>query len=86
MIDVDAAPAAPRPRLELDRAQVAHVVSADDVETLAADPAQIRRVLFSGKFLRQLFRDDGVLGHALLLPGVANQRSVIRKDGARPEC
>src|SRR5262249_56982768 len=48
-------------------AQVAHIVRADDVETFAAHPAQVRRVFFSGEFLRQLFRDDGVLGHALLL-------------------
>src|SRR5205823_3991288 len=71
MIDVDTAPAAPRPRLELDRAQVAHVMRADDVETFAADPAQIRRVLFGGKFLRQLVRDNSVLGHGLLLAVIA---------------
>jgi hypothetical protein len=86
MIDIDAAPAAPRPRFEIDGAQVAHVVRTDDVETFAADPAQIGRVLFGGKFLRQLFRDDGILGHGLLLPGVANQQSVIRKDRAHPGC
>src|SRR5207245_1652716 len=43
----------------------------DDVETFAAHPAQVGRILFGGEFLRQLFRDDGVLGHALLLPLIA---------------
>src|SRR5262245_63997196 len=44
VIDVDAGAAAPRPGLELDGAQVAHIVRADDVETFAAHPAQVRRV------------------------------------------
>ena len=79
VIDVDAGATAPRPRLELDGAQVAHVMRADDVETFAAHPAQVRRVFFGGEFLRQLFRDDGVLGHALLLAETAHRWSVMSK-------
>ena len=59
--------AAPRPGLQLDGVQVRHVVRADDVEALVAHPAGVGRLLLGGEFLRQLFRDDGVLGHALLL-------------------
>src|SRR6516165_8981629 len=60
-------------------AQVAHVMRADDVETFAAHPAQVRRVFFGREFLCQLFRDDGVLGHALLLAEISRQWSVISK-------
>jgi hypothetical protein len=73
VIDIDAAAAAPRPGLELDGAQIPHVMRADDVQAFAANPAQIGCILFGGKFLRQLFRDDGVLGHALLLPTIGDQ-------------
>ncbi len=76
VVDVDAGAAAPRPGLELDGAQIAHVVRADDVEALAAHPAQIGRVLLGGEFLRQLFRNDGVLGHANLSSPCSYRRNV----------
>src|SRR5262249_21559518 len=65
VVDVDPGAAAPRPWLELDGAQIAHVMRADDVETFAAHPAQIGRVLLGREFLRQLLRNDGVLSHSL---------------------
>src|ERR1700730_2536423 len=77
MIDVDARAAAPRPWLELDRAPISHIMRADDVESFPAHPAQMGGILFGREFLCQLFRDDGVLGHFLLLPGIRNQSSVI---------
>src|SRR5260370_10642594 len=43
-----------RPGLQLDGAQVPHVVRADDVESLAANEAQIRRVLLGLEFVRQV--------------------------------
>ena len=67
VVDVDARAAAPRPRLQLDGVQVAHIMRADDVEALAAHPAQVGRVLFGGEFLGEFFRDNSVLGHVLVL-------------------
>ena len=50
--------------LVLDGAQIAHIMGADDVETFRAHPAQVGRVFLGRELLRQLFRNDGVLGHA----------------------
>src|SRR5262249_49452229 len=66
VVDERPAGAAPRAGLQLDGAQVRDIMRADDVEALIAHPAQIGRVLFSGEFVRQFLRDDGVLGHAML--------------------
>src|SRR6266404_8569846 len=52
-----------RPGLQLDGAQVPHAVRADDVESLAANEAQIRRVLLGLEFVRQVPWDDRVLSH-----------------------
>src|SRR5258708_1339415 len=38
VVDIDAFAAATRPGLELDRAQVGHILGADDVEAFAAHP------------------------------------------------
>src|SRR5262245_15832548 len=54
VVDEHSVAAAPRPGLELDRAQARYVVRADDVEPLATHEAQIGRVLLGGEFLRQL--------------------------------
>ena len=51
VVDEDAAAAAARPGLEFHRAQVRHVLRADDVEPLRAHPAQIGRVLLGREFL-----------------------------------
>src|SRR5207302_3789171 len=63
VIDIHAEAAAPRPWLEVDGAQIAHILRADDVEALVAYPAQIGRVLLGCEFLCQLFRNNGVFGH-----------------------
>ncbi len=52
-----------RPWLELDGAQVRHVVSTDDVEPLAAHVAQIGLLRLGLEFVREFLRDDRVLGH-----------------------
>ena len=67
VVDEDAAAAAPCPRLQLDRAQVLHVMGADDVEPLVPHPARIGRVLLGRELLGKLVGNDGVLGHAALL-------------------
>src|SRR2546423_480752 len=46
--------APPRPRLQLDGAQVGHVLRADDVEALAAHESQVRRVFLGPEFLSQI--------------------------------
>ena len=66
VVDENAVAAAPRPRFELDRAQVRHIMRADDVEAFVAHPAQVGRVLFGGELVRKLVRDDGIPGHASL--------------------
>src|SRR5260370_2367864 len=53
-----------RPGLQLDGAQVPHVVRADDVESLAANEPQIRRVLLGLEFVRHRPWDDPVPIHA----------------------
>jgi hypothetical protein len=63
VVDDHALAALARPRLELDRAQIGHVLRADDVEPLAAHEAQIGRILLGLEFVRQFLRDDCVLGH-----------------------
>src|SRR5689334_2406418 len=57
VIDIDAAAAAARPVAELGCAEVRHVVAADDLEPLGADPALIGRVavLLGGEFLGEVF-------------------------------
>src|SRR5713226_5366635 len=67
VVEVDARPAAPCPRLQLDGVQVRDIMRADDLEALAAHPAGIRRVLFGGEFFCELFRDDRVSCHEMLL-------------------
>src|SRR5579864_8346807 len=67
MIDEYTAPAAPHPRLQFDRAQVRHVMRADNVEAFALHPAEVGRVLFGRELVREFIRRDGVLGHAMLL-------------------
>src|SRR5205823_11872453 len=68
VIDVDAGAAAPRPRLQFDRAQIAYVMSAYDLEPLGANPTLVRRiaVLLRRKFCRQLFRYFDVCQRVLL--------------------
>src|SRR5437660_278722 len=68
VVDEHALAGAARPRLELDRAQIRHILRADDVEPLAAHEAQIRRILLGLELVRQLLRDDRFLGHCRL-PG-----------------
>src|SRR5262245_11873100 len=63
VIDEHGVAAAPRPGLQLDRAQAWYVVRADDVEPLPAHEAQIGRILLGGEFLRQLVGNDCVFGH-----------------------
>jgi hypothetical protein len=47
VIDIDTAPAAPRPGLQLDRAQIGHVMGRDDIQPLGGDPADVGRILVS---------------------------------------
>src|SRR5712664_45998 len=65
MVDVDAASAAPRPGLEVDMAQIRHVMGRNDVQAFGGDPADIRRVLvlFGGEFVRQLVRNLHIVRH-----------------------
>src|SRR3954447_16968372 len=67
MIEEHAAAAASRPRLELDGAQVAHVMRADDVEPFAPHPAQIGGILLGNEFQREIVRNDcfGAVGCAV---------------------
>ena len=67
VIDEHRVAAAPRPGFQLHGSQVAHIESRDDLEPLVLDPARVGCFLFGGKFLCQVFRDEGVLGHAVLL-------------------
>src|SRR5262249_4883518 len=57
MVEKDRAATAARPGLELDRAQIADIMRADDVEPLAAHKAQVGRILLGLELLRQ------VVGH-----------------------
>ena len=63
VVDEHAAPAAACPRLQLDGVEIGHIVGADDVEALAADPPHVRRVLLGGELLRQIVGNDCILGH-----------------------
>src|SRR5437867_3261932 len=80
MIDEYRIAAAPRPRLDVDGAQVADVERRNDVEALGLDPAGIGRFLLGREFFRQLFRGEGGLGHAKLLP----KYSTIQKFDVAP--
>jgi hypothetical protein len=60
-------PPAPRPGLQVDRAQVAHIERRDDLETLGLDKSGVGRFLLGREFLRQFLGNDGILGHAMLL-------------------
>ena len=68
MVQEHAAPAAPRPGLELDGVQVRHVKRADDLQPFRTHPPRVRGFLLGGELLRQIFGDDCVLGHVLLYP------------------
>ena len=83
VVDVDAAAAAARPRLELDRAQVGHVMGADDVEAFAAHPAHIGRLLLGREFLCEFVGNGRGLGHAGLSHhgAVPIQIAPFRGDG-----
>src|SRR5437899_2483570 len=59
VVDEHAGAAAPRPRFECDGAKVGNIMSADDVETFVAHPAQVRRFLLSGEFVCQFLRNGG---------------------------
>src|SRR5262249_47695756 len=68
VIDEHALAVLARPGLELDGAQVRHVLRADDVEPLAAHEAQVRRILLGLELVRQLLRDQRILGHGRASP------------------
>src|SRR4029450_12269867 len=62
-----------RRRLDFRGAQVRHILRADDLEPLAAHPAQVWRVLLGREFLGE-FVGDGrtscwTLGHSMLPAG-----------------
>ena len=57
--------AAARPGLQLDGAQVGHVLRADDVEPVVAHEAQIGRVLLGLELLRHFLGNEHVLGHGM---------------------
>ena len=63
VVDEHALAALARPGFQFDGAQIRHVLRADDVEPFLAHEAQIGRILFGLEFVRQVLRDDGVLGH-----------------------
>ena len=67
VIDEHRIAAAPRPGLQVDGAQIAHIERRDDVEAFGLDPAGVGRLLLGREFLRQFLGNDGVLGHAILL-------------------
>ena len=79
VIDVDAGAAAPRPGLQLDGAQVAHIMRADDVETFLAYPARCRASLsrsrISSPALPKRWRPWPCL--APCPPGISAQSPVI---------
>src|ERR1019366_7662797 len=60
VVEENAAAAAPLPALELDGAQITHVLRADEVEPLAAHPAQIGRILLGFEFLREIVGGDRI--------------------------
>src|SRR5215510_5628804 len=64
MVDENAGAAAPRPGLELDRAQVCHVLRADDFEPLLPHPAQVGRVLLGGELLGEFVGYGRTFGHS----------------------
>src|SRR5262249_14860259 len=63
VVDEHALAVLARPGLELDRAQVGHVLRADDVKPLGAHEPQIGRVLLGLELVGHLLRDDRILGH-----------------------
>ena len=85
VVDEHALAALARPRLQFGGAQVRHVLCADDVEPLAAHEAQIGRILFGLEFVRELLRDDRVLGHGCP-PGGSLHRSGLPAAGDGEQC
>src|SRR5262249_54009576 len=96
VVDEHALAVLARPGLELDRAQVRHVLRADDVEPLGAHEPQIGRVLLGLELVGHLLRDDRILGHrgasrvAVLVALVYQRRAgrgnaLWRTDLRRPE-
>src|SRR4029079_10683051 len=85
VVDEHALAALARPRLQFGGAQVWHVLRADDVEPLAAYEAQIGRILFGLEFVRELLRDDRVLGHGYP-PGGSLPRSGLPAAGDGEQC
>ena len=67
VVDEHRIAAAPRPGLQVDGAQVAHIERRDDVEALGLDPAGVGRLLLGREFFRQIVGDECVLGHSMLL-------------------
>src|SRR5258708_13016020 len=63
MVDEHALAALAGPGFQFDGAQIRHVLRADDVEPFLAHEAQIGRILLGLEFVRQVLRDDRVLGH-----------------------
>ena len=61
VVDDDAFGVAPRPRLQIDGAQIWDVLRVDDVEALVAHEAHIGRILLGPKLVRQFLGDDEIL-------------------------
>jgi hypothetical protein len=69
VIDEDApgAPASARPRIQVDGAEIGHILGADDVETFAAHEPQIGRVLLGFELVCHFLRNKRFSGHQFLL-------------------
>ena len=67
MVEEDRVAAAARPRLQLDPAQVSHIMRRDDVETLALHPTRVRRFLLDLEFVGRFVGNESALGHLALL-------------------
>src|SRR5262249_61724997 len=95
MIDEDARAAPARPRLELDRPQVRHILRADDLQPLLPHPAQIRCVLLGREFLGEFVGNGRASGHSSSLRAEIEARlagnappstTAARAHRRRPTC